>query len=134
MYQSYTRGNCPMQCIVWPARPFLVNAAGACWDGLAAWADYAVYILSPGSHRVPPFKLRTCTRMHDVPIEPKGATPEHVLAEKMDAIERKPNIKEMTSPTPEAILVGSQSVSNESSRSGDGVDLVEVDSIQESTR
>ena len=72
--------------------------------------------------------------MHDVPIEPKGANPEHVLAEKMDAIERKPNIKEITSPAPETILVDSQNVSNESSRSGDGVDLVEVDSIQESTR
>ena len=52
----------------------------------------------------------------------------------MDAIDRKPNIKEMTRPVIQPIRLACQEVSNESTRSGDGVDLIETDSIHQSTR
>ena len=66
----------------------------------------------------------------------RGRAGPSARAKKMawDALDRKPNIKEITGPTPEPICVARQETSNESSRSGDGVDFIEVDSVHESTR
>ena len=52
----------------------------------------------------------------------------------MDEVDRKPNIKEISKLATETINVPRQEVVNESIRPGDGVDLIEVDNIHESTR
>lgn len=51
-----------------------------------------------------------------------------------DAVDRKPNIEELTRPAIAPISVARKEVSSKSIRPEDNVDLVEEDSIHESTR
>ena len=51
-----------------------------------------------------------------------------------DAVDRKPTIEELARPALAPISVARKEVSNKSIRSEDSVDLVEEDSIHESTR